>query len=129
MQERLTDMARFGADNVDDFIASEMQQIQGNPDDMVTGAKPTMRPSAVSGTGTKSVTSKPNFGFSSSKKAGGSFAKPSFAMMGSKKVGGTGPPVISKASFNPAGSSQPSMGVRRRQQKDDDFIENELANI
>lgn len=113
--------------NVDDFIASEMQQIEGAPGGE---SKPTMRPSAQGGTGTKSVTSKPNFGFSAGKKAGGAFAKPGFAMMGGAKknnIGG-GAPVISKANFNPMGG-QPKITLKKRAQPDDDFIENELAQI
>ena len=110
--------------NVDDFIASEMQQIEGSG---AGESKPTMRPSAVGGTGTKSVTSKPNFGFSAGKKAGGAFAKPGFAMMGgAKKTGGA--PVISKANFNPMGG-QGKITLKKRAQPDDDFIENELAQI
>ena len=90
-----------------------------------------MRPSAVGGTGTKSVTSKPNFGFSAGKKAGGAFAKPGFAMMGGAKKtagGGAGAPVISKANLNPMGG-QGKITLKKRAQPDDDFIENELAQI
>ena len=108
--------------NVDDFIASEMQQIEGSG---AYQGKPTMRPSAMSGTGAKSVSSKPNFGFSAGKKACGAFAKPGFAMMGgAKKTAGGVAPVISKANFNPMGG-QPKITLKKKQ--DDDFIENELA--
>jgi len=94
---------RFGG-NVDDFIASEMQQIDlaggGNGSGGAETSKPSMRPTGMSGSGVKSLASKPNFGVGS-KKSGGAFAKPGFAMMGAKKtvVGGAGPPAISKASF------------------------------
>ena len=113
---------RFGGDNIDDFINNEMQNINGGADSAAT--KPTMRPSAGGSSGpggAKAASSKPNFGFSmSSKKSGGAFAKPSFAMMGgSKKVGGAGPsagpPVISKASFNPSGAGPPKITMKRRQ--------------
>ena len=73
---------RFGRDNVDDFIAGEMANI-----DAAGENKPTMRPQ-VSGNGKQSVSSsKPNFGFSTGKKSGGAFAKPSFQMMGGAKAG------------------------------------------
>ena len=96
--------------NVDDFIASEMQQIEGSGADQ---SKPTMRPSVMGGTGSKSVTSKPNFGFSAAKKAGGAFAKPGFAMMGgAKKTAGA--PVISKANFNPMSGGQTKITLKKR---------------
>ena len=110
---------RFGGgagSNVDDFIANEMQQIEatGAPDQ----AKPTMRPSGMSGSGAKSLSSKPNFGISAGKKPGGAFAKPGFAMMGPKKTvggAGAGPTVISKGSFNPiGGGGPPKMNFSRK---------------
>ena len=111
---------RFGADNIDDFIASEMNNIDGAAES--TGTKPTMRPSGPGGgTGNKSVASKPNFGFSmSSKKSGGAFAKPSFAKMGgSKNTGATagvssGPPVISKSNFSSVTSGPQKITLKKR---------------
>ena len=94
-------VTRFGRDNVDDFIAGEMANIEGGGAD---STKPTMRPSQ--GTGQKSVsTSKPNFGFSSAgKKSGGAFAKPTFM---SKPGGAAGPPKIT---------------LKKKRGADDDFI-------
>lgn len=115
-------MNRRGGDNIDDFIASEMQQIDGSAGE----SKPTMRPSGP-GTGVKggALSSKPNFGFSSKKAGGGgTFAKPSFAGGAIKKT--AGPMIVPKTSIT--GASGPSMGLKRKQ-KDDDFIENELQNI
>ena len=89
-----------------------------------------MRPSGMSGSGAKSLSSKPNFGISG-KKSGGAFAKPGFAMMGPKKTVGApsaGPPVISKASFNPVAGA-PKMNFARKRQQDDEFLDNELAQI
>ena len=74
---------RFGGNNVDDFIVNEMQQIEGAGGASGSGgaevSKPAMRPTGMSGSGVKSVSSKPNLGFLS-KKPGGAFAKPGFAI-------------------------------------------------
>ena len=101
--------------NVDDFIASEMAAIGGDPS--TASSKPSMRPSGMGASIGKSVTSKPTFGIGGGKKAGGSFAKPSFAMMGgSKKLGGapsTGP-TLSKGSFNPMGGANAKITLKKR---------------
>ena len=108
--------------DVDDFIAAEMQQIEAGG---AVPAKNGMRPSGIGSTAFKSVSTKPTFGISASKKPGGAFAKPGFAMMGGAKKT-EGAPVISKANFNPTGAP-PAMGLGRRRKQDDDFIDNELA--
>lgn len=110
---------RGGGDNIDDFIASEMQQIDGGGGAPIADAKPTVRPTAT-GTGVKGLSSKPNFGFSGKKAGGGAFAKPSFAMGGgAPTLKKTGPTIVPKSSIS---------GVKRKQ-ADDDFIENELRQI
>lgn len=77
----------------------------------------------------KNLSSKPNFGAALSKKPAGAFAKPGFAMMGGgSKVASSNAPVISKANFNPVGN-QLRIGLDRKRQADDNFIENELAQI
>ena len=117
--------------NVDDFIASEMAAIGGDPS--AASSKPSMRPSGMGGSIGKSVTSKPSFGIGGGKKAGGSFAKPSFAMMGgSKPKMGVGAPTstgptLSKGSFNPMGAGAPKITLKKRQQQEDDFIDSEMA--
>ena len=116
---------------MDEFIASEMQQIDAGGD-AGAASKPTMRPSGagVSGTGTKSVTSKPNFGMSAGKKAGGSFAKPSFAMKpGSKKTVLTGPSLGGPSMMSKGSAGGVPKITLKRKRDDDDFIENELAQI
>ena len=89
-----------------------------------------MRPVGMSGSGVKTLGSKPNLGLGSKKPGGGAFAKPSFAMGAKKTVGGgAGPPVISKASINPMGGGAPKMNLGRRRQQEDDFIAQEMAQI
>lgn len=125
-------MTRFGG-NVDDFIANEMKHIEDDDGGGGTGAdqaKPTMRPSVgIGSSGVKSLTSKPNFGVSAGKKPSGAFAKPGFALSKKPTVVSGGPPVISKASFNPMGGGPPKMTLGRKRQQDDDFIKGELAQI
>ena len=118
---------RFGRDNVDDFIAGEMTNIEGGGEN-----KPTMRPQ-MSGTGQKSVSSKPNFGFSAGKKAGGAFAKPTFSMVGGAgakvKLGGSsaaGPPMSLSKAGPGIGGGPPKITLKKKRQ-DDDFIEQEMA--
>ena len=110
------------ADNVDDFIAAEMQQIDGGGGN---SANPTVRSSAFAKpTG---LGSKPNFGIGG-KKSGGAFAKPSF-MGGAKKTVG-GPTIIPKSSVSGAASAAgPAKITLKRKQLDDDFIANEMAQI
>lgn len=81
----------------------------------------------MSGSGTKNLSSKPNFGISNGKKPVGAFSKPGFSTMGGSKVTSNAP-VISKASFNPMGG-QPKMVLGRKRQAEDDFVENEFAQI
>lgn len=102
--------------NVDDFIASEMAAIGGDPS--TASSKPSMRPSGMGGSIGKSVTSKPTFGIAGGKKGGSSFAKPTFAMMGGSKKMGAGAvstgPTLSKGSFNPMGGGAPKITLKKR---------------
>ena len=122
-------VSRFGRDNVDDFIAGEMANIEGGGD----STKPTMRPQ-MSGTGQKSVSSKPNFGFSAGKKAGGAFAKPTFSMGGGGAAkarpggGAAGPPMTLSKAGGALGGGAPKITLKKKQRgADDDFIEQEMA--
>ena len=80
----------------------------------------------MAGTGAKSVSSKPNFGFAAKKTGGGAFAKPAFQMMGSKKVtgglSGGAPLVLNKGPGGP-----PKITLKKRQNREDEFINQEFA--
>ena len=114
-------MRRRGGDDIDDFIASEMQGIEES--------NPQPRP-AASSTGPKGmVGSKPNFGMSGKGSGGGAFAKPTFAKMGGgAKKPTSGPMMVPKSSIAGAAAGPPKITLKRRQQ-DDDFINQELAQI
>ena len=87
-----------------------------------------MRPTA-SGTASKVLSSKPNFGISASKKEGGTFAKPSFAMMGgSKKVAGPDL-IIPKANISGLGGGPARVTSNHRENDDDDLDDNEPPQI
>ena len=94
----------IGADNTDDLGSAQQDDgLQNKP--------------MVGGSGTKSVSSKPNF-FSVGKKPGGAFAKPAFKMMGgaSKKVSGaSGAPNILSKGPTLGGGGPPKITLSKRQ--------------
>ena len=95
----------IGADNTDDLGSAQQDDgLQNKP--------------MVGGSGTKSVSSKPNF-FSVGKKPGGAFAKPAFKMMGgaSKKMGpgASGAPNMISKGPTLGGGGPPKITLSKRQ--------------
>jgi len=86
-----------------------------------------MRP-MVSGTGSKALSSKPNFGISAGKKEGGAFAKPSFAMMGGSKKTAGPDLIIPKANISGLGSG-PARVSSNLKEEDDDLDDSEPPQI
>ena len=86
-----------------------------------------MRPTAT-GTGSKALSSKPNFGISASKKEGGTFAKPSFAMMGGSKKAAGPDLIIPKANISGLGGG-PARVTSNHREDDGDLDDNEPPQI